>query len=62
MSQHPARDTRRADGRGDGAMRRGAALILLVLLALGCVHKAPGLPKGHPAPVINTDRPGTLAR
>lgn len=62
MYQHSTRDTRRADGRGDGAMRRGAALILAAALLAGCVHKAPGLPAGRPAPVVNTDRPGTLTR
>lgn len=61
MSQHPARDTRRADGRGY-QVKSIAVLILLGLVALGCVHKAPGLPKGHQAPAINTDRPGTLSR
>jgi|GEM_PF-4063037 len=43
-------------------MRRVAGAILLALLAVGCVHQAPGLPKGRPAPAINTDRPGTLTR
>ncbi len=62
MPQHSGLDARRADGRGDGPMRRVAGAILLALLAVGCVHQAPGLPKGRPAPAINTDRPGTLTR
>lgn len=67
MHQYPVGDDRRTDGRGhqmtqaEGWARSIATLLLMALLA-GCVHKAPGLPEGRPAPIINTDRPGTLTR
>lgn len=41
---------------------RAMAALVVAVMVTGCVHKAPGLPEGRPAPIINTDRPGTLTR
>lgn len=57
MHQHSVSHARRAHGRG----YRTVAAVLVAMTLAGCVHKAPGVPTGRPAPVINTDRPGTLS-